>query len=120
VQVAATLTGSEVTLSDRCCGEAGLLGVSRPDIANQVRFRKLQELQDGVLALQGSKGATAEDVRMLTSCPACQQGLNRYADETGLRVSYIVEELARDRLGAGWQQRFIERVAAEGIERVLL
>jgi Fe-S oxidoreductase len=120
LQVAATLTGSDVRLSDRCCGEAGLLGVSRPDIANQVRFRKLQELQDGILALLGNKVADAEEVRVLTSCPACQQGLNRYADETGLRVSYIVEELAQETLGADWQQRFIERVTAKGIERVLL
>jgi Fe-S oxidoreductase len=120
LEVAAALTGGEVSLSDRCCGEAGLLGVSRPDIASQVRFRKLQELQDGVLALQGNQGADAEEVRILTSCPACQQGLNRYADETGLQVSYIVEELAQERLGAGWQQRFVERVFAGGIEQVLL
>jgi hypothetical protein len=46
--------------------------------------------------------------------------LNRYGDETGLPVSYMVEELAQERLGAGWQQRFVERVSAAGIERVLL
>jgi FAD/FMN-containing dehydrogenase/Fe-S oxidoreductase len=120
LEVAATLTGGEVRLSDRCCGEAGLLGVSRPDISNQVRFRKLQELQDGILAMQGNQKEGGQEVRMLTSCPACQQGLNRYADETGLQVSYIVEELAQARLGADWQQRFVERVSKGGIERVLL
>jgi FAD/FMN-containing dehydrogenase/Fe-S oxidoreductase len=120
LEVAATLTGGDVKLSDRCCGEAGLLGVSRPDISSQVRFRKLQELQDGIRAQQHKQGASGEGMRILTACPACQQGLNRYADETGLQVSYIVEELARERLGADWQQRFIERVSAGGIERVLL
>jgi FAD/FMN-containing dehydrogenase/Fe-S oxidoreductase len=118
--VAATLTGSQVRLSDRCCGEAGLLGVSRPDISSQVRFRKLEELQGGIGALQEQEGVSGKDIRMLTACPACLQGLNRYGDETGLPVSYMVEELAQERLGAGWQQRFVERVSAAGIERVLL
>ena len=33
---------------------------------------------------------------------------------------YLVEELARDRLGEGWQQKAVERISAAGIERVLL
>ena len=59
-------------------------------------------------------------VKLLTSCPACQQGLSRYADDTGLATDYIVVELANRRLGTDWQQRFIERARQGGIERVLL
>jgi hypothetical protein len=59
-------------------------------------------------------------VRLVTACPACQQGLSRYADETGLKTDYIVVELAKTRLGAGWQQRFVQRVKEQGVERVLL
>ena len=47
LRVASSLIGQEVRLSDRCCGEAGTLGTARPDIANQLRFRKQEELTAG-------------------------------------------------------------------------
>jgi Fe-S oxidoreductase len=34
-----------VLKSERCCGESGTLGVTRPDISTQVRFRKEEELR---------------------------------------------------------------------------
>ncbi|PLY14392.1 MAG: FAD-linked oxidase [Sedimenticola sp.] len=120
LEVVSTLMDQKVLLSDRCCGEAGTLGVSRPDIASQLRFRKEEELLSGIGQLSGEQGATQGKVKMLTTCPACTQGLNRYQDSTGLQVSYIVEELVRDRLGPQWQQQFVERVRRGGIERVLL
>jgi Fe-S oxidoreductase len=109
-----------VQLSDRCCGEAGTLAVSRPDISTQIRFRKQEELQQGIQSLTGAKRAIAGNVKMLTSCPACQQGLSRYADDTGLETDYIVVELANRLLGDQWQKDFIERVKSGGVERVLL
>ena len=57
---------------------------------------------------------------MLTSCPACQQGLSRYVNDTGLETDYIVVELANRLLGEQWQNDFTERVKNGGIERVLL
>ena len=119
LKVAASLMGQPVTLSDRCCGEAGTLGTARPDIANQLRFRKLEELHQGIQALSGAD-TTRGEVKMLTSCPACQQGLARYADETGLETDYIVVELARHLLGEAWQETFVTKAKAGGIERVLL
>ncbi|MCP3871465.1 MAG: DUF3683 domain-containing protein [Gammaproteobacteria bacterium] len=118
--VTAQLMGGEVVLSDRCCGEAGTLGVARPDIANQLRFRKTEELRSGIRQLSGAVRAVDGNVKMLTSCPACVQGLNRYQDSTGLQVSYMVEELVQDRLGPGWRDDFLDRVSRGGIERVLL
>jgi hypothetical protein len=44
----------------------------------------------------------------------------RYADETGLETDYIVVELARHLLGEQWQENFVARARAGGIERVLL
>jgi FAD/FMN-containing dehydrogenase/Fe-S oxidoreductase len=120
LKVAARLMGQPVTLSDRCCGEAGTLGTARPDIANQVRFRKREELTAGIQTLIGESRAQRGEVKLLTACPACQQGLAKYADETGLRTDYIVVELAGRLLGDGWQQRFLDRVREGGIERVLL
>ena len=118
--VAGRLLGQPVRLSDRCCGEAGTLGASRPDIANQVRFRKQEELAKGIKALTGQERADNGEVKMLTSCPACQQGLAKYTDDTGVTTDYIVVELARRLLGEGWQQRFLDRVRDGGVERVLL
>jgi len=119
VKVASHLMGQEVTLSDRCCGEAGTLGTARPDIANQVRFRKEEELRRGVRDLTG-KDRSEGDVKLLTACPACQQGLAKYADDTGLKTDYIVCELANHLLGPGWQERFLRKAANGGVERVLL
>jgi FAD/FMN-containing dehydrogenase/Fe-S oxidoreductase len=120
LKVAASLMGQEVRGSERCCGEAGTLGTARPDIANQLRFRKQEELSAGVRALTGRDRAESGEVKLLTACPACQQGLAKYADDTGLQTDYIVVELARRLLGDGWQDRFLKRVADGGIERVLL
>ncbi|ROR34726.1 DUF3683 domain-containing protein [Inmirania thermothiophila] len=120
LQVASRLLGgAEVRLSDRCCGEAGTFAVSRPDIATQVRFRKEEELRRGLAELTGRTRADGT-VGLLTACPACRQGLARYEEATGLRAEYIVVELARARLGEDWEARFVERVRAGGIERVLL
>ncbi|MFP5505446.1 MAG: DUF3400 domain-containing protein, partial [Gammaproteobacteria bacterium] len=118
--VAAKLLGQPVQLSDRCCGEAGTMAVSRPDIVTQIRFRKEEELHQGIRDLTGADRVAGGNVKMLTSCPACQQGLSRYADETGLETDYIVVELANRLLGGEWQKHFIERVKSGGVERVLL
>ncbi|HIP78368.1 MAG TPA: (Fe-S)-binding protein, partial [Kiloniellaceae bacterium] len=120
VTVTATLLGDEVRLSDRCCGEAGTLGTARPDIAEQIRFRKAEELKRGLTGLTGRDRVESGEVKILTTCPACQQGLSRYRDETGLATDYVVVELARRRLGDGWRDAFVQRVTRGGIERVLL
>jgi Fe-S oxidoreductase len=107
--------GQPVQLSDRCCGEAGTFAISRPDIATQVRYRKQEELLAGVGSTE-----TGERVKVLTSCPACLQGLSRYRDQIPVEADYIVTELAGRVLGEDWQSRFLQAVARGGIERVLL
>ena len=119
LKVAASLLGQPVTLTDRSCGEAGTLGSARPDIASQLRYRKAESLVQGIRTLSGRDHAQG-DVKLLTACPACQQGLAKYADETGLTTEYIVVELARYRQGQGWREHFLDRVLRGGIERVLL
>ncbi len=112
--VATKLMGAEAALSDRCCGEAGTLGTTRPDIARQIRFRKSEELKKGMEQLGGG------NMKLLTSCPACQQGLSRYADETGMEAGFLVVELAKAYLGDDWESTFIEKARRGGIEKVLL
>ena len=110
--------GRRIGRSDRCCGEAGTLAASRPDIATQVRFRKEAELGADVARLRadGYEGK----VKVLTSCPACLQGLARYCDDVELDADYIVIELARHLLGANWMADYVARAQAGGIERVLV
>ena len=120
VKVASTLLGQDVPLSDRCCGESGTLGTARPDIAEQLRYRKRQELEQGLVQLTGEAVTTKGKVKLLTACPACQQGLSRYTDDTGLETDFIVVELCNHNLGENWQREFIASANAGGIERVLL
>ena len=120
LKVASSLLGQEVLPSDRCCGESGTLGTARPDIAEQLRYSKRQDLQQGLLQLTGENVTTQGKVKLLTSCPACQQGLSRYTDDTGLETDYIVVELCNHNLGENWQREFVASANAGGIERVLL
>ncbi|WP_141738577.1 DUF3400 domain-containing protein, partial [Acidithiobacillus caldus] len=120
LEVAGQLLGQDVRASDRCCGEAGTLATSRPDIATQLRYRKEEVLHEGIRALTGADKAKDGNVKLLTSCPACQQGLERYRLDTGLDTDYIVVEIARHRVGEDWQERFLAAARKGGIERVLL
>ncbi|WP_126455585.1 DUF3683 domain-containing protein [Sulfuriflexus mobilis] len=120
IKVASELLGKTVQLSDRCCGEAGTFAVNRPDIATQVRFRKQAELQQGIQDLTGKDKIKQGAVKLLTSCPACQQGLSRYEADTGLETDYIIVEMMKNRVGEGWEEKFIETIHHGGIERVLL
>ncbi len=114
----ATLDGAPVGRSDRCCGEAGTLAVTRPDISTQVRMRKEAELKadTGRLRADGFEG----EVRVLTSCPSCLQGLSRFDDSVGTQAEYLVVELAQHLLGASWMADFVARANQGGIERVLV
>jgi Fe-S oxidoreductase len=113
-----SLVGDQAVKSDRCCGESGTLAVSRPDISTQVRFRKQEELLKGSAAVRadGFDG----DVKVLTSCPSCLQGLSRYQGDTGLDADYIVVEMARHILGESWMEDYVRRANTGGIERVLV
>ncbi len=117
--VAKDLLGDNVILSDRCCGESGTLAVSRPDISTQLRYRKQEELNINIKTLDNNSSDN-KAIKLVTTCPACQQGLNRYRGETGMTAEYIVVELCQKTLGENWQKDFIEQVSQGGIERVLL
>ena len=115
-QVVSRIMGADVTQNDRCCGEAGTFAVSRADIAKQVKFKKESEIQKDLTQLIGAPKAK-EEVQMLTTCPACRQGLSRYKSSTGIKPIYPIEVIARQKLGEHWQKDFINSV---NIEKVLL
>lgn len=113
-----TVDNVKIEKNDRCCGESGTFAVSRPDIATQVRSRKEGEMVKGADKLRedGFKG----DVKILTSCPSCLQGLSRYNDDSGTTADYIVVEIAKHLLGENWLPEYVARANAGGIERVLV
>ncbi|MEO7104839.1 MAG: DUF3400 domain-containing protein, partial [Rhodoferax sp.] len=118
------LVGDKVLKSERCCGESGGLATSRPDVSTQVRFRKEEEIVKGEAALRGNGSVQADqNVKILTSCPSCLMGLNRYQDDVKsglLEADYIVVEMANQILGKEWLPEYVATANAGGIERVLV
>lgn len=123
------LIGPNVVKNDRCCGESGSFAVVRPDIATQVRFRKVEELRKDEqmvreqLTASGNSAPAKGSLKILTSCPSCLQGLSRYNHDlnTGLlEADYVVIEMARQILGEHWMVDYIRAASTNGVERVLL
>jgi FAD/FMN-containing dehydrogenase/Fe-S oxidoreductase len=106
-----------IAKNDRCCGESGTLAVTRPDVSTQVRFRKEQEVRIGVDEI---RAGGHREVKILTSCPSCLQGLKRFNDDADIDADYIVVEMAKHLLGADWLPQYVQRANAGGIERVLV
>jgi FAD/FMN-containing dehydrogenase/Fe-S oxidoreductase len=123
------LVGDNVVESKRCCGESGTLGVTRPDISTQVRFRKEEQLRIDEAALRakvtaaGAAPAAQAPTKILTSCPSCLQGLSRFGNDLNnglLEADYIVVEMANQILGENWMPEYVAKANAGGIERVLV
>jgi FAD/FMN-containing dehydrogenase/Fe-S oxidoreductase len=104
--------------NERCCGESGTLAVSRPDVSTQVRFAKEQEVRSGVDGIRA--GGHNGEVKILTSCPSCLQGLKRFGDDADMDADYIVVEIAKNLLGTDWLPEYVRRANSGGIERVLV
>ena len=118
LRVVNQLIGQSVELSERCCGESGTLAVTRPDVSTQVRFRKQEEIEKGVSRLRSAE--FTGEIKVLTSCPSCLQGLSRYNDDAGTDADYVVVEMVKRLLGDDWMAQYVRRANNGGIERVLL
>jgi Fe-S oxidoreductase len=119
VKVVNELMGrTDIELNDRCCAESGTFAVARPDVATQARMRKEEEMRKGAARVRAD--GFAGPVKVLTSCPSCLQGLQRYDPDSGTTADYIVVEMARHLLGEDWMPKFVEKARHGGIERVLL
>jgi Fe-S oxidoreductase len=113
-----SLVGDSAIKTDRCCGESGTLAVTRPDISTQIRYRKEEELvkNDATLRQDGFDG----EIKVLTSCPSCLQGLSRFEADSGAKADYIVVEMAKHILGENWLEDYVKKANDGGIERVLV
>jgi len=118
LKVTKELMGQDILLNDRCCGEAGTFAIDRPDIASQVKMRKQEEIKKGVEKISSSNSESP--IKILTSCPSCLQGLQRYGDDTNTTADYIVVELAKNNLGDNWLEEYVEKATKGGIEKILL
>lgn len=119
IKVASRLMSQPIELTKRCCGEAGTLATTRPDIALQLHARKKEEIEISIAninKIEPNKSKT----KCLTTCPACVQGLSRYEEETGVSTDYIVVEMAEQIYGKDWLNQFNDKLNNGGIERVLL
>ncbi len=112
-KVISKITNTEIVTNDRCCGEAGTFAVARADIAKQARFKKQAEIKKDLTTINHNK----KPVKMLTTCPACRQGLSRYKGSTNIEPIYPIELIAEQTLGKNWKKEFVESV---NIEKVLL
>jgi FAD/FMN-containing dehydrogenase/Fe-S oxidoreductase len=117
-ELVSTFDNVKIEKNDRCCGESGTFAVTRPDIATQVRYRKESEMEKGAAKLRedGFEG----EVKILTSCPSCLQGLSRYNSDANTSSDYIVVEIAKHLLGENWLPDYVARANNGGIERVLV
>ena len=80
-----------------CCGEAGTLALSRPDIAHAMFQRKAKALAEKI---DPSKPLAA----CITNCPACLQGLGRQQRRTTVRAVHLTEALAEMHGGQFWHK----------------
>ena len=104
--------------NERCCGESGTLAL---DAARRLDAGALPQGSRRCAPARTSCAPTgAAQIKVLTSCPSCLQGLKRYNDDADLDADYIVVEIARHLLGENWMAEYVARANSGGIERVLV
>jgi len=86
--------GGKAQSVPHCCGEAGTLALSRPDISDGMFDRK-------ECALQAALAENPRRKQLLTNCPSCLQGLGRQ-ERLGVRVRHLSVALAEASGGPEW------------------
>jgi len=79
-------------------------------------------IRDAALRASGAVGEK-DNLKILTSCPSCLQGLSRYNHDLQnglLEADYIVVEMANKILGPDWMKQYVRAANDGGIERVLV
>jgi FAD/FMN-containing dehydrogenase/Fe-S oxidoreductase len=102
--------GKTPDIIPNCCGEAGTLSLSRPDIANTLRDRKSAnfDIEDN-----------QKQIDVLTTCPSCVMGLTKLNGKLKVNGKSLSVYNAEQFLGKDWQRNFIRKVKRNGIERIL-
>ena len=104
------LHGTTAVAIPDCCGEAGTLALSRPDISNTLRERKRKNI---------SQADGSNDIEILTTCPSCVLGLSKTSTERKVRGKSLIVYNAEQFIGKDWKRQFIQKVKAKGVERII-
>ncbi len=96
------ITGADVSLSPRCCGESGLGAMTSPELYAKLRGRKKEQLQHDLRSYE-------EDKPIVVGCPSCKIGIHRnlISMNDSREVLHTLEFLARLWEGDDWQPRFV-------------
>jgi Fe-S oxidoreductase len=93
-----------------CCGEAGTLALSRPDISNTLRVRK----RNNITAAAGEG-----DIEILTTCPSCVLGLSKTGNGRSVTGKSLIVYNAEHFFGKDWKKQFIRTVKKNGVEKII-
>ncbi len=93
-----------------CCGEAGTLALSRPDISNKLRDRKRENIL---------KVTNGDPIEVLTTCPSCVLGLSKNTNGKTFIGKSLVVFAAEKYLGKNWEKDFLKKVKKNGVEKIL-
>lgn len=104
------LYGDKVVDIPNCCGEAGTLALSRPDISNVLRERKEKNV--------AGTGRNS-DIEILTTCPSCVLGLSKLSNNKKISGKSLVVYNAEQFLGKDWEKKFFHSVKKNGVEKIL-
>jgi FAD/FMN-containing dehydrogenase/Fe-S oxidoreductase len=105
-----SLLDARAILVPDCCGEAGTLSLSRPDISSSIRARKKNTL--------ATRTNSAKPV-ILTTCPSCVLGIGKLNAVHKMKTKALVVQAAETHLGANWEKEFLRNVKSGGIQRIL-
>ena len=117
-QILKPADGSVIELSERCCGESGTFAIGRPDIASQVRKSKEESLRGASAKLK--KDDFRGEIKILTTCPGCYQGMSRYSDAVKTSSEFLIVEMMKTKYGKNWMHKVLSEVKDGLIEKVLL
>ncbi len=83
-----------------CCGEAGTLALSRPDISVHLHDRKAEAIATARVGKPGLK-------TLVANCPSCIQGLGRH-EGADLEVKHLAVALAEAVGGKDWERELAD------------
>jgi len=115
-KLVAGLTGAAVTMTDRCCSEAGTFALAHPEPANQARLGKRRVLER---SMESPGGLGKESFHIMTSCPSCYQGMYRIGQSLKVPTDFLAVYLARTLLGDHWRQTFLAEVKEKKTDPIL-
>ena len=103
------LLGATPVLVPECCGEAGTLSLSRPDISCVLRRRKAESVKEV------SAGGEHE---ILTTCPSCVAGLSKQWNGRQVTGKSLIVRVAEEQIGSGWERDALRMLKKGAVAKI--